>query len=426
MIDFVKIWVEVSATEINRIRTEIGLHFEEVKTKRSSYLWSRLQNLEIRIFDNSNKLEVSGSLHKYFNDGQHNANDYTRLDLYDTIAELCSYFQIEPQRMSLHGFEFGVNIQIAQSVESVLNRVLYKGNVEIEPMEEAIGLNLKGSIARLKMYKKIPPQQPKNERLRIEMHIDKMQYFKTNNVEVCTLADLQRIDIIERLGQLLLKELEEVVFIEEIPYHHLTKKESIFLDNVCTRTAWQSLTRKQRFDQLNKYRALVGKYIATNTLSHYLHHEVKNKWDCLLLLPPQAQNRNVFTTWEEEEKEEENTKTVMFLPLEIKGKNVTSNKKRKSFVCGSKLKLDVLMVRRCSNCREWMAENKKYCSDHCKQQHDHRNRKSNPPHALKRKLQKSLSNGGGLFSVAETIHLTHEQVSLLNYFNKDGRGRQNR
>lgn len=54
--------------------------------------------------------EVRGSLHKYFNNGKHNTNDFTIKDLKTVINDLHKKFNINPKTAILRNVEFGVNI----------------------------------------------------------------------------------------------------------------------------------------------------------------------------------------------------------------------------------------------------------------------------------------------------------------------------
>lgn len=57
-------------------------------------------------------LLLNGSLHKYGNEGLHNANDYPFSELVNTVNDLSEKFAVAPGSSALHGLEIGVNIKL--------------------------------------------------------------------------------------------------------------------------------------------------------------------------------------------------------------------------------------------------------------------------------------------------------------------------
>lgn len=68
------------------------------------------KNLEFKLYD-SDLLILSGSLHKFYNHGQHNYNDFTFSQLQDTLLSLQNTFGLNLTACPIQNIEFGLNIK---------------------------------------------------------------------------------------------------------------------------------------------------------------------------------------------------------------------------------------------------------------------------------------------------------------------------
>ena len=87
-------------------KREVNLSTGETKNFESA----TLQNLKFKLYD-SGLLELSGSLHKYWNNGQHNANDFSFSSLLNVLNELKREFGIDLDQCMIQNIEFGLNIR---------------------------------------------------------------------------------------------------------------------------------------------------------------------------------------------------------------------------------------------------------------------------------------------------------------------------
>lgn len=103
------------------------------KRRRWSYNDKKNNSFKFKIFD-SGRIEISGSVHKYFNNGIHNYNDFTHRDFINTINLLKNDFGIEPNQINLTQFEIGVNLILPGfiNINDVLNGCLFHKNVEFK------------------------------------------------------------------------------------------------------------------------------------------------------------------------------------------------------------------------------------------------------------------------------------------------------
>ncbi|MCX6213250.1 hypothetical protein [Spirosoma sp.] len=73
------------------------------------------------------RVEVKGSLHKFYNNGIHNADQYTANDLLLTLNRLVTDYGFNLSESKINNIEFGVNIELPFAISQVFaNLICYK------------------------------------------------------------------------------------------------------------------------------------------------------------------------------------------------------------------------------------------------------------------------------------------------------------
>ncbi len=86
-----------------------------------------MHDIAIKLYS-SGWCEISGSLHKYFNDGKHNFNQFNKRDLFSTIHTLGKELDLDLLQFKISGIEFGVNILPPISSREIIDySLMYKG-----------------------------------------------------------------------------------------------------------------------------------------------------------------------------------------------------------------------------------------------------------------------------------------------------------
>jgi len=83
----------------------------------------KLKNLIFTRFQN--KIEITGSLHYYFNNGLHNANDFNIYECIKTVEELEKILCLDLTQCRVINMEFGINIELSFSVKNVVTWLKY-------------------------------------------------------------------------------------------------------------------------------------------------------------------------------------------------------------------------------------------------------------------------------------------------------------
>ena len=124
MLDYIKIEIK-DPLQIN----EIWSHSDLVYSSEHTYLNKSDGNLKtvgkksylnLNFTRYENRLEIDGSLHKLFNSGLHNANDFTVSDCIKSIDKLCLQFAINPELCHVNNLEFGVNVTAPGNVSDLV------------------------------------------------------------------------------------------------------------------------------------------------------------------------------------------------------------------------------------------------------------------------------------------------------------------
>ena len=130
MVDFIKILV-TDHYQINVIWNNPLLTYWEENKKLKKHTGEIVhqkikfyKNIHFRKFDK--KLEITGSVHYYFNDGEHNANTFSVIDCISTIYGLQKIFNLDLNKCKVINLEFGLNIELSFDVKKVIRGLLYQ------------------------------------------------------------------------------------------------------------------------------------------------------------------------------------------------------------------------------------------------------------------------------------------------------------
>ncbi len=224
MIDFIKI--EIHGLIPLTLRANPLLDFfnqvNESTGEVGSYVNAYTKGLEFKVYEptNSNpkgRITLEGSLHKYWNGGGHNFNDFGLVQVYEVLAELKRLYGITSENCILRGLEIGVNFLPPSATNKILQYcLLHKTDKLKEVYTKDEGEYLQGHYQRhlLKLYNKRKHYEKKGfiigrEILRLEKKWGRMK--ELNTMGIYTLADLLNHGLYS-FTTYLLKEWDNVLF----------------------------------------------------------------------------------------------------------------------------------------------------------------------------------------------------------------------
>jgi hypothetical protein len=175
----------------------------------------KVKGLRIRPIKD-NFYSVRGSLHKYSNEGLHNADDFQLSDLKNTLNLLSNEIGLNADITPLNGFEFGVNIKLPTNPNNALNRLILHKSNQANNSKDYKEFDYKNHS--FKFYNKsgltnIEPYHSENI-LRVEVKVNKMTYIQQKGVYCKCIADLLDVAVWERLEQILIETMQECLFID--------------------------------------------------------------------------------------------------------------------------------------------------------------------------------------------------------------------
>lgn len=368
-----------------RVNDEKTAHFRglDLKLKSSSY-------------DGHNFL-VNGSLHKFHNCGQHNADQFTFQKLFQSIDSFTDVFSIDPTKCFIHGIEIGVNIELPFPPIRVLkNVVCYRSRpfTQINKRSAAKGLQCSLTQYRVKVYDKAKQSGIDcGNVLRFEVAIDKMQVLA--KYRVTTLADLQDFEKVRSLIGVLREALEGIVWTDTTAnLNRLSDREQkqwLYFSNPKT---WGQMSKFQRNRAFKKWETLLHRYGNPIDLLPLL----LDTWSNMCCPEMEAENPQPFYRHFSKVEAE---KSATFLQLVCTGKRLRTSLEDSTLSKTTFLPTTTNQKRFCLSCGKDISNQSNqtiFCSEklHGKAAKRCRNKSSNKRRGQKRKINSAMKKNGYL------------------------------
>jgi hypothetical protein len=112
---------------VQRVNTDTGEILQTISKNnkvKKQYRIAEYQNLVFKYYPDSDRLFIKGSLHKFFNLGEHNYNDFSAADFNKTLIRVYQLFKITPGQIKLSQLEWGVNITPPIDSNTIIENLL--------------------------------------------------------------------------------------------------------------------------------------------------------------------------------------------------------------------------------------------------------------------------------------------------------------
>ena len=207
MIDYIKI--QLKDYSITKLLDNSLLYFSqdvntntgEIRTTNKKgkiytpYQIAYYNDLTFKVFD-TGSIFIYGSLHKYFNKGLHNYNDFDINATKEVLNDLKKNFDITPKQCIIKNIELGINIKTPIDVNTILDNCFLHKTKLLEykfHSDEGKYKQCEHSHYIVKIYNKTLHYQktglhPPKNLLRFELKFNKMEYF--NKLGIVNLNDL--------------------------------------------------------------------------------------------------------------------------------------------------------------------------------------------------------------------------------------------
>lgn len=253
MVDFVKFTV----ANFKEIATNPLLSFK-VRTNRTnttSFEVAQYKGIKFEL-KNTGYLIVSGSLHKYYNEGTHNHNDFTFSMLQLVIEDLARRFHFNVNDCYIHNIEFGVNIVPVVDTQMVLAGLMIHKTKEFSTIKQGHYRQAHHTQYHVKVYNKASQYGLAKQLMRYELKIVKMAKLKKCGIR--KLGDLQENRWIESIQGILSEEWSEVLLFDKtIDIDVLDMKQELQLRKWSDSGYWKNLDKSKRSREKKKYREYI-------------------------------------------------------------------------------------------------------------------------------------------------------------------------
>ncbi len=211
---------------------------------------------------------VRGSIHKYFNEGKHNYNDFTLSNFKHTIKDLEKTLNINAYTTKIGRVEVGVNLDLDMDVDEFISGVILFNNMHPTMCDN--GIIFKLNDYDLKLYRK--ELRGYRNRLRIELAIKKKRkrdaIIKEYTTYCNTLSDLEDVSVWRAFRHELETICNNLVLIdrEGIDYTQLKPKDAELLTKGISSFYWTKKwnSRATRMRHLNRFVELSNMYGGSN------------------------------------------------------------------------------------------------------------------------------------------------------------------
>ena len=276
MIDFIKLNNRLTIIEMQELKNNIDFYRtyntatgEEVSLSSNGkqvlyHIVAWEKNMKIKLYP-SGWCEVSGSIHKYFNDWKHNFNQFEKSNLIESVGLLSDKLKVNLRKFRVSGLEVGVNIKPpVDSQEIIANSLLYKSRPFESKYHNDEGNYKQVSLSeyRVKLYDKRLHYEAQGyevgeETMRFEIKYNSMRSVKQKGIFL--LEDLEQK--IECLKEPLLNAWDRVLFFDPSINKKKNNEKNIRCSNI---NYWMELKKKSTRTynyQFNKFK----KYTKENT-----------------------------------------------------------------------------------------------------------------------------------------------------------------
>lgn len=257
MIDFVELEVRNTPGSILLQNTIFDFHFSV--SEKTGLIANKhtavFKGLRLTIYD-SGRVIIKGSIHKFRNEGYHNADEYTYRDLLDFIAWI-RQLGINPKDCIIHQIEFGINICPEFNINWILTGLMFHKGKVFDRQSNGHFMQLAHQRYIIKVYDKRHLsnhlRSGGKDILRFEVKIKKMAHIEKFNI--CYLSDLLDFKWTGLIRELLVSIWNEILFFDL----SIKNQSEADINKWSNPRYWQSLKKGPRSRELKKYREVVSK-----------------------------------------------------------------------------------------------------------------------------------------------------------------------
>ncbi|WP_289054476.1 hypothetical protein [Carboxylicivirga marina] len=234
------------------------------------------KSMQFIIYD-SGTIILDGSLHKYWNDGKHNFNDFNIAAIDEVLQDIQQKFKIASHQMLLRQIEIGVNIIPPCSTVQILKHCFQHRKQSFAwsyVPDEGKYIQVEHSQYFIKIYDKAKHYRKKgfdvgaNEKLRFEIKYSKLEKLKKH--QIYTVDDLIKYGL-SNFSEVLTDEWANVLF-----YDFTIQSKSRLIDKFNNPYYWDELrTKGTYYKQKNRLKEFISN--DSNNIASDIENRIRQK-----------------------------------------------------------------------------------------------------------------------------------------------------
>lgn len=188
--------------------TEYRARDEILKVKTKTFY-----NFEIIKFHN--RLIVQGSLHRFFNCGKHNANEFSVKNCIDMLNYLNFILGVNPFKFKVIGLEYGFNFITDIYVNHILKSLRFYNKKQLIESNDISNFFFCGNAYKgVKIYNKSQdcPNYSPNNNMRFEVKSRESQFIR--KLGISSISDLLECESYINLGESIIKEWGSILLFD--------------------------------------------------------------------------------------------------------------------------------------------------------------------------------------------------------------------
>jgi hypothetical protein len=217
-----------------------------------------------------NRLEISGSIHYFFNNDLHNADDFYIEDCIETIFYIKELFKLDLEKCFLVNLEYAVNINPITNVPDLILNIIYHEKRQFARHPKYFNCKQAGLEAykQVKVYDKGVqfPDYCNSNTFRFEVKSGQAKFI--HSLGLFTLQDLTYFDNYNVLITSILKEWDNVLLFD------LTKDIDIKFFNT---HFWEDIIKNGSRNKFNNQKKLYFKKLGTDNLHSNIKKIIERK-----------------------------------------------------------------------------------------------------------------------------------------------------
>ncbi len=235
-------------------------------------------------FYESDTIIMYGSFHKYWNNGEHNYDNFTYTQFVKSVNKFLKIFSINLNDCILKNVEYGVNLVLKYNVNKVLDCLLFQENqTPLKPLKADV--RFKHQRYQLKIYNKSEHYKiicDIDNILRVEVKNERMIQLNKNGIY--KLNDLLNIDCLDFFNKQLLTHWNNILMYDyTIDKKSLNQRDIIALKDYQNTLFWQNLKPNQRHRPKQRLKLIINEN--SEQIQQYISNKITRtlKANCVMI-----------------------------------------------------------------------------------------------------------------------------------------------